>query len=74
MKEKLANLLSTLLNKTIGANEDIDMQSEPLWDSMKHIEIIMTVEEEFNIAFAAEDIPYLTSKSKIERKLAEAGL
>ncbi|MDR2153258.1 MAG: acyl carrier protein [Helicobacteraceae bacterium] len=74
MKEKLAQILSSVLGKEVLANEDISMQSESLWDSMRHIEIVMTIEEEFNIAFAAEDIPYLTSKSAIERKLAELGL
>ncbi|MDR0664318.1 MAG: acyl carrier protein [Helicobacteraceae bacterium] len=74
MKEKLVKILSAVLGKEVSADKDISMQSEPLWDSIRHIEIIMTVEEEFNIAFATEDIPYLTSKSEIEQKLLELGL
>jgi acyl carrier protein len=41
---------------------------------MKHIEIIMTIEEDFNISFTAADLPYLTSKSVIEKKLSELGV
>ena len=41
------------------------MESEPKWDSMKHIEVIMVLEEELGISFRPESIPTLTSMAKI---------
>ncbi len=42
-----------------------DLDSEMLWDSLKKIEIILTLEDEFNISFLQEEIAQCTSVSKI---------
>jgi acyl carrier protein len=36
------------------------------WDSMKHIEIIIMCESNFNISFSPTEIPLLTSVGKIK--------
>lgn len=41
------------------------MENQSDWDSMKHIEIIMTLEDELNISFEAGDIPNMTSLAEI---------
>lgn len=65
MEEQVAKILSVLFDKEISVGDDISMQNEELWDSMKHIEIITTLEEELGISFKIEDIPKLTSMKKI---------
>ncbi len=60
-KEKLAEILSVLLGQNVEINSDISMMNCEVWDSMKHIEIITTLEEELGISFPIEDIPNLTS-------------
>ena len=67
----LAELLSIILGEPVSARDNIAMGSHNAWDSIKHIEIIMAVEERFGVSFAAEDIPLLTSQALLADKLAE---
>lgn len=65
IENNVAKILSVLLDQEINPNDDISMENQELWDSMKHIEIITTLEEELGISFNIEDIPKLTSMQKI---------
>lgn len=60
-KEKLAQIMTLLLGQDIKADSNVAMDNCEIWDSMKHIEIISTIEEEFDISLPIEDIPKLTS-------------
>ena len=71
MEEQIVLILSQLLERKINVGEEVFANTEANWDSMKHIEIIMTLEEEFGISFAPEDIPQLKSLSKIIEKVKE---
>ncbi len=64
----IAQTLSVFLEKTVLPDDDIRMDTCDAWDSVKHIEIIMTLEDLFSISFAPEAIPALTS----QRRLTEA--
>lgn len=70
-RQQLVSIFSVLLGKSVNQNDDISMEYESLWDSIKHIEIISTIEEEFNISFDIGDIPKLTSMKKIFDKILE---
>lgn len=65
IENNVAKILSMLLGQEISVGDDVSMQNQELWDSMKHIEIITTLEEELGISFNIEDIPKLTSMQKI---------
>ena len=73
VSEKLANILSTVFEKTILTGDNFSMESGDEWTSLKHIELIVMLEEEFEISFEPEMIPELTSQQKlleyIEKKL-----
>lgn len=69
--EKVLEILSTLLDKDIKESSDVSMDNCELWDSMKHIEIISTLEDELEISFNIEDIPKLTSVEKILKAVKE---
>ena len=71
IQEDIRSILSTIFKRTISPEEDVSMENEDLWDSLKHIEIIVTIEEELGVSFAPEDIPQLTSVSKIVKKIEE---
>jgi acyl carrier protein len=68
MENRIAEALSVLLEQKVPPGGDIQMATCVAWDSVKHIEIIMTLEDLFAISFAPEDIPALTS----QRRLAAA--
>lgn len=73
IRTKIAEILTILLNQEITSNSDISMQNCEMWDSMKHIEIITTLEDELGISFNIEDIPKLTSMEKIVEAIENLG-
>jgi acyl carrier protein len=42
-------------------NEDISMENFEAWDSLGHITLMISIEEEFNITVDEDEIPNLTS-------------
>ena len=64
VEEKVKEVLEILLEHKIGT-EEVSSASEELWDSLKHLEIIVTLEEELEIKFNQESISNLNSMSKI---------
>ena len=47
--------------------EDLDVNSIGEWDSMNHLNLIIALEESFNVAFSTEEVIQMTSvKSIIE--------
>lgn len=76
MENKLkqaVDILSVLLGIEIKENSDVSMQNCETWDSMKHIEIITTIEDELGVSFEIEDIPNLTSVALILDKIKDMG-
>lgn len=71
LEKEIARIFSVLFKKEITPDSDISMDNEELWDSIKHIEIIMTLEEELGISFRMQDIPELRSMKKIIAKAKE---
>lgn len=65
MEKQVAEILSMLLGQEFSVSDDVSMENQELWDSMKHIEIITTLEEELGVSFKIEEIPTLTSMEKI---------
>ncbi len=64
MENKLIDVLKDLL-----PNEQVDekssMENCAEWDSLKHIIVIMTLEEKFNVNIPIETAPDLNSYKKI---------
>lgn len=71
MEEKIAQILSQILGTEIHAGDNVSVKNTPKWDSLKSIEIIMTLEEEFDISFNPADIPQLKSMDAIVKKVKE---
>lgn len=45
----------------------------PLWDSLAHVNLIMTLEQQFDIQFEVEDLPKLNSVPAILEYLRARG-
>ncbi len=73
IRQRVEQILTILFRKEIQDLDNFSMESEPLWDSMKHIEVIMTLEEELGISFPPEQIPLLTSAPEIIARVKELG-
>lgn len=63
--EKTAEILSQILHRPIKPTDNIQRSTEELWDSLKHIEIAVTIEEEFDVSLTTEMIKNMDSMAKI---------
>ena len=67
------NRVKKILKDILGIEiyEDISMKNCDKWNSLAHINIIMGVEEEFEISFMESSLPDLTSFKAIVSKVEE---
>ena len=65
--KQIIEKLSDVFNETLGINEfelSITMDEIPEWDSLKHIQLLTTIEAAFGIELQFEDaIEMITGKS-----------
>ena len=65
--EQIINRLSNIFNETLDISEfklSITMDEVPEWDSLKHIQLLTTIEAAFGIELQFEDtIEMITGKS-----------
>ena len=67
----LTQIFSVLLKREVMTGEVIDRSSEPNWDSLLHLDLIMTVESEFNIQLSVDEIEKCISKDSLAQILGE---
>lgn len=65
MKEKVAEILSVLFGKDIAVDSGFNRDDNVEWDSMKHIEIVVSLEEEFGVSIPPAIIGKLVSIDSI---------
>ena len=64
MKEKILAIISEVTK--IGVDELLKKENEPkLWDSLLHVELVIMLEDEFDIFFEQEEISEMTTVKKI---------
>lgn len=66
MEERIKIILSNVLgiDKTT-ISENTSVNTIEIWDSLRHMQLIIALEEEFNIDFDGEVISDMTSYSRI---------
>ena len=75
MQKKLIQLLMDIFNINEEAAKDASMNSISTWDSLSHIELMMTIEEEFNIPkITPDEIVSMTSTESIKQILRNKGV
>ena len=71
MNDKLRKILSEVL---AVAEDDINSstsaKTQPKWDSLRHMNLILAIEDAFEVRFSDDEIPLLTSVASIEKALA----
>jgi acyl carrier protein len=65
VESAIRQVLETVLRRTIAPGEDVQRQKESTWDSLKHVELIFSVEEALDIQFDAEELDRLDSYRKL---------
>ena len=75
MPDKLFKVVSRIMG--VPAHEivsDSSPKTIAYWDSMKHIKLILAVEEEFNVTFSDEEIANIQSVGNLIDILAQKGV
>ncbi len=72
MKQKVFNVLSSILNVPVESlSEGSSPDSIESWDSLKHIELILALEEEFKVYFSQDQIAMMSNVKNIFAALSE---
>ncbi len=76
MENDLKKIMADLLDlKPEAINEATSMQTVSAWDSLKHLDIILSIEENFKLQpFSMDEIVEMTSFLKIMEVLQSKGL
>lgn len=71
MKDKIKNIMSAVfdIDKDI-IGDDASTTNLENWDSINHMNLVLAMEEEFNVVFDDEEIVKITSLKSIEDTLA----
>lgn len=65
IQEGVAELLSIAMKRQIVLGETVMRDSEPGWDSLKHVELIFMLEDRFGIQFSEEEMGALRNSDEI---------
>ena len=74
MNEKVELLVAEVLQIPASSiTDDLAMKDLDAWDSLKHMELIVSLEETFGLQLTFDDIVAMQSIREIKRVLSERG-
>lgn len=59
------NLLSSTLGQNLSGDSNPSRKRIDAWDSIKHVELIFSLEEEFDVQFTEDEMAELSDLSQI---------
>ncbi len=72
IKEQLKNVMSAVFEVPVASlNEDSSSDSIENWDSLRHLNLILALEEEFNVEIPDEEVGNLMNFKLIELVITE---
>ena len=75
MGKNLEQLLAELLQIPVTTvTDDLAMKDLDVWDSLKHMELIASLEQQFALQFTFEEIVSMRSVGDIKRVLSNKGV
>ncbi|ELU7403095.1 acyl carrier protein [Helicobacter pylori] len=69
MEKQFYEILENILETKVDENTNLSMENCKNWTSLVHIDIIMSLEEEFEIKFNKEDLSLLKSQNALLEKI-----
>jgi acyl carrier protein len=74
VESKVNHLVAGVLNIPAATiTDDLAMKDVDAWDSLKHMELIVLMEESFDLQLTFEEIVTMQSVREIKRVLSERG-
>ncbi|EAI3823266.1 TPA: acyl carrier protein [Campylobacter coli] len=71
MEKQFYEILENILETKVDENTNINMENCKNWTSLTHIDIIMSLEEEFDIKFNKNELSQLTSQNELLKAIKE---
>jgi acyl carrier protein len=72
---KLSSIFASVLGEPENRiTEDASPKTLPRWDSLRHVSLVMALEDEFGITFSTSEIMSLSSVGGIRQTLASKGV
>ncbi|MCR6572454.1 acyl carrier protein [Campylobacter insulaenigrae] len=71
MEEKFYDILENILELKVDENSNLSMENSKSWTSLAHIDIIMSLEEEFDIKFNKEEMINLKSQNDLLKAIKD---
>ncbi len=70
MKEQVKEVLKRVLNIS-EVSDDISQQNCENWDSLRHLNLIVELEDEFGVSFEPEDIAEMKDLNSVLNKIEQ---
>ena len=71
-EDTLKQVMATLLTVDVSAiDQDASMDTIPTWDSLRHMNLVLALEEEFKVTIPDEDAGNITSYKLIKLVLED---
>ncbi|EED1945703.1 acyl carrier protein [Campylobacter jejuni] len=71
MEKQFYEILENILETKVDENTNLSMENCKNWTSLNHIDIIMSLEEEFEIKFSKDELSQLKSQNKLLKAIKE---
>lgn len=65
IEERVLCVLASILKRDLASDTDATRENTEGWDSLKHVELIFAIEDEFAMEFSEEELGGLDSVSRI---------
>ncbi|EMJ1796967.1 acyl carrier protein [Campylobacter coli] len=69
MEKEFYEILKNILEIEVNEHTNLSMNNCPEWNSLAHIDIIMSLEEEFEIKFDKEKLTELNSQNMLLKEI-----
>ncbi|HEG6792600.1 TPA: acyl carrier protein [Campylobacter jejuni] len=71
MEKQFYEILENILETKVDENTNLSMENCKNWTSLAHIDIIMSLEEEFEIKFSKDKLSQLKSQNELLKAIKE---
>ena len=69
--EKLTDIFRSLFNQPqLVLTDELTANDVPGWDSFNHVNLMITIEQEFEVSFTADEVASLANVGELRRALA----
>jgi acyl carrier protein len=72
--ERIRDIMGVVFEREVAPGETVAFGTEPAWDSLRHVELIFSIEDEFEIRFDEAELADLTSLHALTEAVARLTL